>query len=157
MFSTRKKILWKVSRGWLSLLQNGKKTFLMGEIYLHSIGVYQWTWKQFKAMNNIMAANWNSLNIPTIANLLFINLFGPYTNQLDLTKCAILWLAEGRRSAELTACPRWELGAVSNIYESRLKQLLWFTFGIIHLTRLMLVYICIITCFWYNVIFIYFV
>jgi hypothetical protein len=97
-------------------------------------------WKQFKAMNNIMAANWSLLNIPTIANFLFINLFGPRTNQLDLTKCAILWLAEGRCSAEVTACPWWELGAVSNNYESRLKHLLWFIFDINHLTRLMLKY-----------------
>jgi hypothetical protein len=100
-----------------------------------------------QATNNIMAANWSSLNIPTIANFLFINLFGPRTNQLDLTKCAILWLAEGRRSAEVTACTRWKLWDVSNIYDSRLKLLLWFIFDIIHLTRLMLKYICIMYLF----------
>ena len=147
MFSTRKNILWKVSRGWISLLKNGKKTFLMGEIDPHSIGVYQWMWKQFKAMNNIMAANWSSLNISTVAIFFFINLFGPRTNQLELTKCAILWLAKGRRSAEVTACLRWELGAVSNIYESWLKHLLWFIFGIIRLKKLMLKYICIMYLF----------
>jgi len=59
--------------------------------------------KQLKAVNNIMAANWSSSNIPTIVNFLFINVFGPRTHQLDLTTCAILWLAERRRSAQ-----RWQ-------------------------------------------------
>jgi len=119
----------------------------MGEIDLHSIGVYQWMWKQFKTMNNVMAANWSSLNISTIYNFLFINLFGPGTNQLDLTKCAILWLAKGRRSAWVAACLRWEIGAVSNIYVSRLKHLLCFILDIIHLTKLMFKYICIMYLF----------
>jgi hypothetical protein len=66
LFSTRKKILWYVSRGWLSLLQNGNRKFLMGEIDLHSVRVWQWMWKQFIATDNIMAANWNLLNIPTV-------------------------------------------------------------------------------------------
>jgi hypothetical protein len=72
--------------------------------------------RNFSAMNNILTAKRSSLNIPTVASLLLINLVRPPMNQFDPTKYVKSWLAKGRRSADETACPERKAGSDNNTY-----------------------------------------